>query len=248
MALLKLQEEGNSIKDQEHIHICNQISEVEDDTGASFDLMDYVLRSTGSTPAEFNSFCISDQCKKKLINEDELETSNANQICENTNDVLGNLVNSTIGNISIPLPEISMAIGEDDFGTILNNIDITVIDETLQNPKNSIFFSEVTNEVMPVVDHKVHNHRGGRPKSSTLIAEVDGIKDQSVRNRKLNNVAVARYRRNQNRKHEEMKQALINETERKAKLTVEVECLEKQVKDFRAMILHMMKKPNLVSS
>ena len=43
-----------------------------------------------------------------------------------------------------------------------------------------------------------------------------------------------------------MEQALIDEAEKKAKLTVEVELLEKQVEEFKAKILDMIKKPKLM--
>ena len=43
-----------------------------------------------------------------------------------------------------------------------------------------------------------------------------------------------------------MEQALVDETERNAKLTVEVELLEKQVEHFKAKILDMIKKPRVM--
>lgn len=64
--------------------------------------------------------------------------------------------------------------------------------------------------------------------------------------KKFNNASSARHRRNQKRKHEEMEDALVFETEKNARLTVEVELLEKQVEDFKAKILDMIKKPRVM--
>merc|ERR1711902_18634 len=127
---------------------------------------------------------------------------------------------------------------------------------TLQNQYNSTIFPNVptpeiitdvgTNEAAPGVEQEVKKHGRGRPKTSALKAEVDNIKDQSLRRRKFNNASSARHRRNQKRKHEEMEQALVDETERNTRLTVEVELLEKQVEIFKAKILDMIKKPRVV--
>ena len=43
-----------------------------------------------------------------------------------------------------------------------------------------------------------------------------------------------------------MEDALVFETEKNARLTVEVELLEKQVEDFKAKILDMIKKPRVM--
>merc|ERR1711953_1577539 len=129
-------------------------------------------------------------------------------------------------------------------------------DETLQDQYNSTIFPNVptpeiitdvaTNEAAPGVEQEVKKHRRGRPKTSALKAEVDDIKDQHIRRRKFNNASSARHRRNQKRKHEEMEDALVFETEKNARLTVEVELLEEQVEDFKAKILEMIKKPRVM--
>ena len=43
-----------------------------------------------------------------------------------------------------------------------------------------------------------------------------------------------------------MEDALVFETEKNARLTVEVELLEKKVEDFKAKILDMIKKPRVM--
>ena len=43
-----------------------------------------------------------------------------------------------------------------------------------------------------------------------------------------------------------MEQALVDETEKNARLTIEVELLEKQVEDFKAKILDIIKKPRVM--
>merc|ERR1712141_634797 len=169
---------------------------------------DYVFGSTDSTPDEFNNFFDPEMFEDNIpidfdldmfVNEAQVETPNRyQQYGENTNQILGDLVNSTIGDLSITPPETPLAI-DDDIATILNESNIIVLDETLQ--------------------------------------------DQYNRRRKFNNASSARHRRNQKRKHEDMEQALIDEAEKKAKLTVEVELLEKQVEEFKAKILDMIKKP-----
>jgi murein tripeptide amidase MpaA len=148
---------------------------------------------------------------------------------------------------------------DDDIGAILNEINITVVDETLQDQNNSTNFPNVptilipevitevtTNKAALVVDQGVKNRGRGRPQTSALKAKVDDIKDPILRRRKFNDASSARHRRNKKRKDEEMEQALVDETERNAKLTVEVELLEKQVEDFKAKILDMIKKPRVV--
>merc|ERR1711902_107326 len=165
--------------------------------------------------------------------------------------------NSTIG-ITPTETETPMAIDDADIGEIQNEINIIVIDVPLQDQNNSTIFpnvptilipevkTEVTSEAVPVVDQEVKNRGRGRPETSALEAEVENIKDQSLRRRKFNNASSARHRRNQKRKHEEMEQALVDETERNTRLTVEVELLEKQVEDFKAKILDMIKKPRVM--
>ena len=54
-----------------------------------------------------------------------------------------------------------------------------------------------------------------------------GIKDQTMRRRKLSNACSAGFRRNQRQLQEEMEKNLFNETERNAKLTIKFEKLEK---------------------
>merc|ERR1711879_822448 len=172
-----------------------------------------------------------------------------------TNQILGDLVNSTIGDLSITPPETPLAI-DDDIATILNESNIIVLDETFQDQYNSTIFPNVptpeiitdvaTNEAAPGVEQEVKKHGRGRPKTSALKAEVDDIKDQHIRRKKFNNASSARHRRNQKRKHEEMEDALVFETEKNARLTVEVELLEKQVEDFKAKILDMIKKPRVM--
>merc|ERR1712062_923970 len=125
--------------------------------------------------------------------------------------------------------ETPMAIDDADIGEILNEINIIVIDVPLQDQNNS------TIGITPT-----------ETETSALEAEVENIKDQSLRRRKFNNASSARHRRNQKRKHEEMEQALVDETERNTRLTVEVELLEKQVELFKAKILDMIKKPRVV--
>ena len=268
MAPLKFQEEINFVIDQEQDHnISNQIPMVEDHAGASGDLMDYVFGSTDSTPAEFNNFFNPDLFEDSLpsdfdldllVNEDHVETPNPNQNGEYTNQILGDLVNSTIGYLSFTPSGTPMAI-DDDIGAILNEINITVVDETLQDQNNStnvpnvptILIPEVitevtTNKAALVVDQGVKNRGRGRPQTSDLKAKVDDIKDPILRRRKFNDASSARHRRNKKRKDEEMEQALVDETERNAKLTVEVELLEKQVEDFKAKILDMIKKPRVM--
>merc|ERR1719411_2585504 len=184
-----------------------------------------------------------------FVNEEQVETPNPNQKNgENTNQNLGDLVNSTIGDLSITPPETPLAI-DDDIATILNETNIIVLDETLQDQYNSTIFPNVptpeiitdfaTNEAAPGVEQKVKKHGRGRPKTSALKAEVDDIKDQHIRRRKFNNASSARHRRNQKRKHEEMEDALVFETEKNARLTVEVEL-------SKAKILDMIKKPRVM--
>jgi len=233
----------------------------EDHAGASGSLVDYVLGSTDSTLTEFNNFINADLCEENLPidyfdldmfgNEEQVETPNPKQNGENTNQILGDLVSA----IGITPTETPMAIDDADIGEILNEINIIVIDVPLQDQNNSTIFpnvptilipevnTEVTSEAVPVVDQEVKNRGRGRPETSDLEAKVDDIKDQSLRRRKFNNASSARHRRNQKRKHEDMEQALIDEAEKKAKLTVEVELLEKQVEEFKAKILDMIKKP-----
>jgi hypothetical protein len=265
MAPLKFQEEINFVIDQEQDHnISNQIPMVEDHAGASGDLMDYVFGSTESTPAEFNNFFNPDLFEDNLPtdfdldmlvnNEEQVKTPNSNQNGENTNQILGDLVNSTIGYLSFTPPGTPMAI-DDDIGAILNEINIIVVDETLQDQNNSTIFPNVptilipevitevtTNKAALLVDQGVKNRGRGRPQTSALKAKVDDIKDPILRRRKFNDASSARHRRNKKRKHEETEQALVDETERNAKLTVEVELLEKQVEDYKAKILDMIKK------
>jgi len=257
MAPLKLQD----VIFQEQDHSFNQISMDEVHAGASGSLVDYVLGSTDSTLTEFNNFINADLCEENLPidfdldmfgNEEQVDTPNPNQNGENTNQILGDLVNSTIG---ITPTETPMAIDDADIGEILNEINIIVIDVPLQDQNNPTIFpnvptilipevnTEVTNEAIPVVGQEVKNRGRGRPETSDLEAKVDDIKDQSLRRRIFNNASSARHRRNQKRKHEDMEQALIDEAEKKAKLTVEVELLEKQVEEFKAKILDMIKKP-----
>merc|ERR1712038_437554 len=247
-------------------HIFNQIPIDEDHAGASGDLVDYVFGSTDSTPDEFNNFFNPEMFEDNIpigfdldmfVNEEQVERPNPNQKNgENTNQILGDLVNSTIGDLSITPPETPLAI-DDDISTILNETNIIVLDETLQDQYNSIIFPNVptpeiitdvaTNEAAPgEIKQEVKNRGRGRPKTSALKAEVDDIKDQHIRRRKFNNASSARHRRNQKRKHEDMEQALIDEAEKKAKLTVEVELLEKQVEEFKAKILDMIKKPRVM--
>jgi len=265
MAPHKFQEEINFVINQEQDHIFNQIPIDEDHAGASGDLMDYVFGSTDSTPDEFNNFFNPEMFEDNIpidfdldmfVNEEQVETPNPNQKNgENTNQILGDLVNSTIGDLSITPPETPLAI-DDDIATILNETNIIVLDETLQDQYNSIIFPNVptpeiitdvaTNEAAPGVEQEVKKHGRGRPKTSALKAEVDDIKDQHIRRRKFNNASSARHRRNQKRKHEEMEQALVDETEKNARLTIEVELLEKQVEDFKAKILDMIKKPRVM--
>jgi len=262
MAPHKFQEEINFVIDQEQDHIFNQIPI---DAGASGDLMDYVFGSTDSTPDEFNNFFNPEMFEDNIpldfdldmfVNEEQVETPNPNQKNgENTNQILGDLVNSTIGDLSITPPETPLAI-DDDIATILNETNIIVLDETLQDQYNSTIFPNVptpeiitdvaTNEAAPGVEQEVKKHGRGRPKTSALKAEVDDIKDQHIRRRKFNNASSARHRRNQKRKHEEMEQALVDETEKNARLTIEVELLEKQVEDFKAKILDIIKKPRVM--
>ena len=261
----KFQEEINFVIDQEQDHIFNQIPIDEDHAVASGDLMDYVFGSTDSTPDEFNNFFNPEMFEDNIpidfdldmfVNEEQVETPNPNQKNgENTNQILGDLVNSTIGDLSITPPETPLAI-DDDIATILNESNIIVLDETLQDQYNSTIFPNVptpeiitdvaTNEAAPGVEQEVKKHGRGRPKTSALKAEVDDIKDQHIRRRKFNNASSARHRRNQKRKHEEMEHALLYETEKNARLTVEVELLEKQVEDFKAKILDMIKKPRVM--
>jgi len=261
----KFQEEINFVINQEQDHIFNQIPIDEDHAGASGDLMDYVFGSTDSTPDEFNNFFNPEMFEDNIpidfdldmfVNEEQVETPNPNQKNgENTNQILGDLVNSTIGDLSITPPETPLAI-DDDISTILNETNIIVLDDTLQDQYNSIIFPNVptpeiitdvaTNEAAPGVEQEVKKHGRGRPKTSALKAEVDDIKDQHIRRRKFNNASSARHRRNQKRKHEEMEQALVFETEKNARLTVEVELLEKQVEDFKAKILDIIKKPRVM--
>ena len=261
MAPLKLQD----VIFQEQDHSFNQISMDEDHAGASGSLVDYVLGSSDSTLTEFNNFINADLCEENLPidfdfdldmfgNEEQVDTPNPNQNGENANQILGDLVNSTIG-ITPTETETPMAIDDADIGEILNEINIIVIDVPLQDQNNSTIFPnvptilipefnpEVTSEAVPVVDQEVKNRGRGRPETSDLEAKVDDIKDQSLRRRKFNNASSARHRRNQKRKHEDMEQALIDEAEKKAKLTIEVELLEKQVEEFKAKILDMIKKP-----
>jgi hypothetical protein len=265
MAPHKFQEEINFVIDQEQDHIFNQIPIDEDHAGASGDLMDYVFGSTDSTPDEFNNFFNPEMFEDNIpidfdldmfVNEEQVETPNPNQKNgENTNQILGDLVNSTIGDLSITPPETPLAI-DDDIATILNESNIIVLDETLQDQCNSTIFPNVptpeiitdvaTNEAAPGVEQEVKKHGRGRPKTSALKAEVDDIKDQHIRRRKFNNASSARHRRNQKRKHEEMEDALVFETEKNARLTVEVELLEKQVEDFKAKILDIIKKPRVM--
>lgn len=265
MAPHKFQEEINFVINQEQDHIFNQIPIDEDHAGASGDLMDYVFGSTDSTPDEFNNFFNPEMFEDNIpidfdldmfVNEEQVETPNPNQKNgENTNQILGDLVNSTIGDLSITPPETPLAI-DDDIATILNETNIIVLDETLQDQYNSTIFPNVptpeiitdfaTNEAAPGVEQEVKKHGRGRPKTSALKAEVDDIKDQHIRRRKFNNASSARHRRNQKRKHEEMEQALVDETEKNARLTVEVELLEKQVEDFKAKILDIIKKPRVM--
>ena len=114
-------------------------------------------------------------------------------------------------------------------------------------PTPEIITDVATNEAAPgEIKQEVKNRGRGRPKTSALKAEVDDIKDQHIRRRKFNNASSARHRRNQKRKHEEMEDALVFETEKNARLTVEVELLEKQVEDFKAKILDMIKKPRVM--
>jgi len=261
----KFQEEINFVIDQEQDHIFNQIPIDEDHAVASGDLMDYVFGSTDSTPDEFNNFFNPEMFEDNIpidfdldmfVNEAQVETPNRyQQYGENTNQILGDLVNSTIGDLSITPPETPLAI-DDDIATILNESNIIVLDETLQDQYNSTIFPNVptpeiitdvaTNEAAPGVEQEVKKHGRGRPKTSALKAEVDDIKDQHIRRRKFNNASSARHRRNQKRKHEEMEDALVFETEKNARLTVEVELLEKQVEDFKAKILEMIKKPRVM--
>ena len=261
----KFQEEINFVIDQEQDHIFNQIPIDEDHAVASGDLMDYVFGSTDSTPDEFNNFFDPEMFEDNIpidfdldmfVNEAQVETPNLyQQYGENTNQILGDLVNSTIGDLSITPPETPLAI-DDDIATILNESNIIVLDETLQDQYNSTIFPNVptpeiitdvaTNEAAPGVEQEVKKHGRGRPKTSALKAEVDDIKDQQIRRRKFNNASSARHRRNQKRKHEEMEDALVFETEKNARLTVEVELLEKQVEDFKAKILDMIKKPRVM--
>jgi len=265
MAPHKFQEEINFVINQEQDHIFNQIPIDEDHAGASGDLMDYVFGSTDSTPDEFNNFFNPEMFEDNIpidfdldmfVNEEQVETPNPNQKNgENTNQILGDLVNSTIGDLSITPPETPLAI-DDDISTILNETNIIVLDETLQDQYNSTIFPNVptpeiitdvaTNEAAPGVEQEVKKHGRGRPKTSALKAEVDDIKDQHIRRRKFNNASSARHRRNQKRKHEEMEQALVDETEKNARLTIEVELLEKQVEDFKAKILDIIKKPRVM--
>jgi len=265
MAPHKFQEEINFVNDQEKDHIFNQIPIDEDHAGASGDLVDYVFGSTDSTPDEFNNFFNPEMFEDNIpidfdldmfVNEEQVETPNPNQKNgENTNQILGDLVNSTIGDLSITPPETPLAI-DDDIATILNETNIIVLDETLQDQYNSTIFPNVptpeiitdvaTNEAAPGVEQEVKKHGRGRPKTSALKAEVDDIKDQHIRRRKFNNASSARHRRNQKRKHEEMEQALVDETEKNARLTIEVELLEKQVEDFKAKILDIIKKPRVM--
>lgn len=265
MAPHKFQEEINFVIDQEQDHIFNQIPIDEDHAGASGDLVDYVFGSTDSTPDEFNNFFNPEMFEDNIpidfdldmfVNEEQVETPNPNQKNgENTNQILGDLVNSTIGDLSITPPETPLAI-DDDIATILNETNIIVLDETLQDQYNSTIFPNVptpeiitdvaTNEAAPGVEQEVKKHGRGRPKTSALKAEVDDIKDQHIRRRKFNNASSARHRRNQKRKHEEMEQALVDETEKNARLTIEVELLEKQVEDFKAKILDIIKKPRVM--
>jgi len=265
MAPHKFQEEINFVINQEQDHIFNQIPIDEDHAGASGDLMDYVFGSTDSTPDEFNNFFNPEMFEDNIpidfdldmfVNEEQVETPNPNQKNgENTNQILGDLVNSTIGDLSITPPETPLAI-DDDIATILNETNIIVLDETLQDQYNSTIFPNVptpeiitdvaTNEAAPGVEQEVKKHGRGRPKTSALKAEVDDIKDQHIRRRKFNNASSARHRRNQKRKHEEMEQALVDETEKNARLTIEVELLEKQVEDFKAKILDIIKKPRVM--
>jgi len=265
MAPHKFQEEINFVINQEQDHIFNQIPIDEDHAGASGDLMDYVFGSTDSTPDEFNNFFNPEMFEDNIpidfdldmfVNEEQVETPNPNQKNgENTNQILGDLVNSTIGDLSITPPETPLAI-DDDIATILNETNIIVLNETLQDQYNSTIFPNVptpeiitdvaTNEAAPGVEQEVKKHGRGRPKTSALKAEVDDIKDQHIRRRKFNNASSARHRRNQKRKHEEMEQALVDETEKNARLTIEVELLEKQVEDFKAKILDIIKKPRVM--
>ena len=102
------------------------------------------------------------------------------------------------------------------------------------NVSTNLIPEEVTNVAEPVpVDPEVKFSRRGRPETSALKAEVDDIKDQGIRRRKFNNASSARSRRNEKQKQGEIEKELVIETERNAKLTVEVEKLEKMLKALR---------------
>merc|ERR1719219_976607 len=103
--------------------------------------------------------------------------------------------------------------------------------------------AEVSIEIVaPEAAPKAKKRGRGRPPTSSLKANVDGIADQTVRRRQFNNAASARHRINQNQKRKHDEEALEYETERKAKLIVQVKQLEKEVEEYKAKIHALMKR------
>jgi hypothetical protein len=149
----------------------------------------------------------------------DVPTSNSNET--SGNDLLKELVTSTIGALPMTPPEMPM-------------IPTVVTFEAIPD--------EISTEVVTAEAKK----RGrGRPCTSGLKANCEGINDQAVRRRQFNNAASARHRYNHKRKHDEMEEALIFETEKKTKLVREVEQLEKEVEEYKAKIHALIKRPRL---
>jgi hypothetical protein len=163
----------------------------------------------------------------------DVPTSNSNET--SGNDLLKDLVTSTIGVLPItPTPDMPIIPTVVTFEAVLSEVTTEVTTE--------INTEVVTTEAAPEA-----NKRGrGRPCTSALKANCEGINDQAIRRRQFNNAASARHRYNHKRKHDEMEEAEKYETERKTKLVQEVEQLEKEVEEYKAKIHALIKRPRLV--
>ena len=86
----------------------------------------------------------------------------------------------------------------------------------------------------------------GRPLSSCLWADVDGILDKNIRKKRCTNASSARHRYTQKQKFERMEEDLQVEVQRRTRLTIRADQLEKEVEENKVKIHDLLRRLSLM--